>query len=353
MQVRVEQLPEEIERKGLSPVYLISGDEPLQLNEASDFIRHKAREQGVEERVVLDVANGFDWNRLIEENANMSLFASTRLIELRMGANKPGREGGKVLTEYAEHLAGKNILLITCNKLEKQVQKSKWYKSLDKVGVTTQVWPIDAGKLPNWIRQRIKKYNKTIATDAAQLIADRVEGNMLAANQEINKLCLLVDNEKITIDDIISAVTDNTRFDVFDLIECAYANEIKRLVRMLDGLKSEGMDPMTIYGALMWDYRRLCTMGYHLSNGVTLDKLFADYRIWDNKRKQAIKSILHRHDVKKLYELLKQANALDRTIKSAEKHTAWDALLSLLLAFSGHNINLATFNTAPKQILGK
>ena len=257
MQVRVEQLPDEIERKGLSPIYLISGDEPLQLNEASDFIRHKAREQGIEERIVLDVATGFDWNRLIEENANMSLFTSKRLIELRMGASKPGREGGKVLTEYAEQLAGDNILLITCNRLEKQVQKSKWHKSLDNVGVTTQVWSIDAGKLPNWIGQRIKKYNKTIATDAAQLIADRVEGNMLAASQEINKLCLLVDNGEITVDDVISAVTDSTRFDVFDLIECAYANETKRLLRMLDGLKNEGMDPMAIYGALMWDYRRL------------------------------------------------------------------------------------------------
>jgi DNA polymerase-3 subunit delta len=339
MQVRVEQLPDEIKRKGLSPVYLISGDEPLQLNEASDFIRHKARELGVEERVVLDVATGFDWNRLIEENASMSLFASRRLIELRMGTSKPGREGGKVLTEYAEQFAGENVLLITCNRLEKQVQKSKWYKSLDKVGVTTQVWPIDAGKLPNWIRQRIKKYNKTIAADAAQLIADRVEGNMLAASQEIDKLCLLVDNDEITVDDVVSAVTDSTRFDVFGLIECAYANETKRLLRMLDGLKSEGMDLMAIYGAVMWDYRRLCTMGYHFSNGVALEKLFADYRIWDNKRKQAISSILHRHDIKKLYELLKQANALDRTIKSAEKHTAWDAMLSLLLAFAGHNIN--------------
>ena len=342
MQVKVEQLPDEINRKGLSPVYLLSGDEPLQLNEASDFIRHKARESGVEERVVLDVAKGFEWNRLIEENASMSLFASTRLIELRMGASKPGREGGKVLTEYAEQFAGENILLITCNKLEKQVQRSKWYKSLDKVGVTTQVWPIDAENLPGWIRQRLKKYNKTIVADAAQLIADRVEGNMLAASQEIDKLCLLVDNDEISFDDVVSAVTDSTRFDVFDLIECAYANETKRLLRMLDGLKSEGLDPMAIYGPLMWDYRRLCTMGYHFSNGVTLDKLFADYRIWDNKRKQAIKSILQRHDIKKLYELLKQANALDRIIKSAEKHTAWDAMLGLLLAFSGHNINSAT-----------
>jgi DNA polymerase III subunit delta len=342
MHVRVEQLPDEINRKGLSPVYLISGDEPLQLNEASDFIRHKAREIGVEERIVLDVATGFDWSRLIEENASMSLFASTRLIELRMGTSKPGREGGKVLTEYAEQHSSENILLITCNKLEQQVQKSKWYKSLDKVGVTTQVWPIDAGKLPNWISQRVQEHHKQISKDAAQLIADRVEGNMLAASQEISKLCLLVDNEKITLDDVVSAVTDSTRFEVFDLIQCAYANETKRLVRMLDGLKNEGMDPMAIYGPLMWDYRRLCTMGYHFSNGVSLDKLFADYRIRDNKRKQAIKSILQRHDIKKLYDLLNQANALDRTIKSKEKHTAWDAMLSLLLAFSGHNINPAT-----------
>ncbi|RKZ69708.1 MAG: DNA polymerase III subunit delta, partial [Gammaproteobacteria bacterium] len=339
MQVKVEQLPAEINRKGLSPVYLLSGDEPLQLNEASDFIRCKARESGVEERVVLDVAKDFDWNRLIEENANMSLFASTRLIELRMGTSKPGLAGGKVLTEYAEQLAGDNVLLITCNKLEKRVQNSKWYKSLNKVGVTTQVWPIDAEKLPNWISQRIKKHNKTITADAAQLIADRVEGNMLAASQEIDKLCLLVNNDEISFDDVVSAVTDSTRFDVFGLVECAYANETKRLLRMLDGLKSEGLDPMAIYGPLMWDYRRLCTMGYHFSNGVTLDKLFADYRIWDSKRKQAIKSILQRHDINKLYKLLKQANALDRTIKSAERHTAWDALLGLLLAFSGHNIN--------------
>ncbi len=339
MQIRVEQLTAEIERKGLSPIYLISGDEPLQSNEAADFIRRKARESGIEERVVLDVATGFDWNRLIEENASMSLFANTRLIELRMGSSKPGREGGKVLTEYAEHLASENILLITCNKLEKQVQKSKWYKALDKVGVTTQVWPIAAEKLPSWLRQRVKQHNKAITADAAQLIADRVEGNMLAASQEISKLCLLVDNDEITVEDVVSAVTDSTRFDVFNLIECAYANETKRLLRMLDGLKSEGMDPMAIYGPLMWDYRRLCTMGYHLSNGTSLEKLFSDYRIWDNKRKQAIKSILHRHDIKKLHALLKQANTLDRTIKSAEKHTAWDALLSLLLAFSGHSIN--------------
>jgi len=339
MQLRVEQLPDEIERKGLSPVYLISGDEPLQLIEATDLIRRKAREQGVDERVVLDVATGFDWNRLIEESVSMSLFASTRLIELRLGACKPGRDGGKVLTEYAEQLSRDNILLITSDKLDKRVQQSKWYKSLNNVGVSIQIWPIDASRLPNWIRQRVQKYNKSIATDAAQCIADRVEGNLLAASQEIDKLCLLVDNPEITADDVISAVTDSTRFDVFGLIECAYANETKRLVRMLNGLKSEGMEPMDIYGAFMWDYRRLCSMAYHFSNGSTLDKLFDEYQIWDNKRKQAIKAILNRHDVKKLYELLRQANYLDRKIKSAEKQTVWDAMLVVLLAFSGHNIN--------------
>ncbi len=339
MQLRTEQLPDEIERKGLSPVYLISGDEPLQLNEATDLIRLKAREQGVEERIVLDVATGFDWNRLIEESASMSLFASTRLIELRMGSSKPGRDGGKVLTKYAEQLASNNILLITSDRLDKRTQQSKWYKSLNKVGVTIQIWPIDVTRLPAWIRQRVQKYNKHITDNAAQLIADRVEGNLLAASQEIDKLCLLIDNNEITADDVISAVTDSARYDVFELIECAYANETKRLMRMLNGLKSEGMEPMAIYGALMWDYRRLCSMAYHFNNGLTLDKLFAEYRIWDNKRKQAIKSILNRHNVKKLHALLRQANSLDRKIKSAEKHTAWDAMLTLLLAFSGHNIN--------------
>ena len=339
MQLRTEQLPDEIERKGLSPVYLISGDEPLQLNEATDLIRLKAREQGVEERIVLDVATGFDWNRLIEESASMSLFASTRLIELRMGSSKPGRDGGKVLTKYAEQLASNNILLITSDRLDKRTQQSKWYKSLNKVGVTIQIWPIDVTRLPAWIRQRVQKYNKHITDDAAQLIADRVEGNLLAASQEIDKLCLLIDNNEITADDVISAVTDSARYDVFELIECAYANETKRLMRMLNGLKSEGMEPMAIYGALMWDYRRLCSMAYHFNNGLTLDKLFAEYRIWDNKHKQAIKSILNRHNVKKLHALLRQANSLDRKIKSAEKHTVWDAMLTLLLAFSGHNIN--------------
>jgi len=338
MQLRAEQLPDEIERKGLSPVYLISGDEPLQLNEATDLIRLKAREQGVEERVVLDVATGFDWYRLIEESASMSLFTSRRLIELRMGSSKPGRDGGKVLTEYAEQLSRDNILLITSDRLDKRVQQSKWYKSLNKVGVTIQVWPIDTDRLPDWIRQRVQKYNKHITVDAAQLIADRVEGNLLAASQEIDKLCLLIDHNEITADDVIAAVIDSARYDVFELTECAYANKTKRLLRILNGLKSEGMEPMAIYGALIWDYRRLCTIAYHFDNGSTLEKLFAEYRIWDNKRKQAIKSILNRHNVKKLYELLRQANSLDRKIKSAEKHTAWDAMLTLLLAFSGVNL---------------
>lgn len=341
MQLRAEQLPDTIKRKGLSPIYLISGDEPLQLNEAADLIRQEAREQGVEERIILDVITGFNWNRLIEENANMSLFASKRLIELRMGSSKPGRDGGKILTEYAEQLADDNILLITCGRLEKQAQKNKWYKSLDKVGITIPIWPIESGKLSSWIRQRIKRHNKNISVDAAQLIADHVEGNMLAASQEIDKLCLLVDKNEISADDVISAITDSTRFDVFELIECAYANKTKRLLRILNGLRNEGMEPMAVYGALMWDYRRLCTMAYHYNNGIRLDKLFAEYRIWDNKRKQAIESILNRHHIKKIFNLLKQANALDRIIKSSEKHTAWDTMLTLLLAFSGHNINPA------------
>lgn len=338
MQLKAEQITRTIESKGLSPIYMVSGDEPLQLNEVSDYIRQKAREQGVEERVVFDVIQGFDWKSLIQENATMSLFSSRRLIELRLGTSKPGQEGGKVLIEYAAQESGDNILLITTAKLEKQVQKSKWYQALNKIGMMIQVWPVEVARLPHWIDQRAKKYNKRIDKDAAQLIADNVEGNMLAASQEINKLCLLIDDDQITVDSVISAVTDSARFDVFSAIECAYAGETKRLLRMLDGLRGEGLEPMAIYGALMWDYRRLCTLSHHLSCGVALEKLFTEYRIWGDKRKQAIRAILHRHPRKKLHALLRQANKLDKIIKSADRQIAWNDLVTLLLAFSGHDV---------------
>lgn len=338
MHLKPEQLASHLQRKGLSAVYLISGDEPLQLNEAADYIRQQAKQKGIQERIILDVGSDFDWRRLADESANQSLFSSNRLLDLRLGSKKPGLKGGKALHEYTIRPVGGDILLITSNKLEKQMQSSKWYKSLDKVGVTIQTWPIETDKLATWIQQRIQRYNKHLTQEAAQLIADSVEGNMLAASQEIEKLCLLINDDTISIDDITSAVTDNSRFDVFSLIENTYAGQCKRLMRIFHGLKNSDQEPIAIYGVLMWDYRRLCMLAENYANGTPLNKLFAEYRIWGNKRQQAITLILHRHSAERLYSFLQQANAIDQTIKSVEKHSAWDSLLRLLLLLAGYNI---------------
>lgn len=338
MQLALEKAMTKVERDGIPPIFMISGDEPLQMTEASDEIRSKARQQGITERVLLEVVTGFDWNKLIEESMNMSLFSSKRLLELRMGSSKPGREGSKILIEYAKKLNDANILLITAGKVDKQTQKSKWYTTLNSLGIMVQVWPIDFPQLPQWISQRVKKHNKSIDHDAAQCIADYVEGNLLVASQEIKKLCLLIGDDRITVEAVMEAVTDNARFNVFSLLECAYANEPDRLLRMLNGLKNEGIEPMAIYGPIIWDYRRLCFLAYHLSQGEKLNDLFAKYRIWGDTRKQAIRKVLHRHSVKHLYVLLTKANKVERMIKSSDKKMAWDALLALLFNFSGYTI---------------
>lgn len=337
MQLRSEKLLTHIQNKGLLPVYLISGDEPLQLNETTDIIRHQAKLQGIEERIILDVGVDFYWNRLADESANQSLFSNRRLLDLRLGKNKPGREGSKALSDYAQQLSSDDVLLISSSKLDKKNQQSKWYKSLDNVGATVQIWPIEADKLSSWIQYRFKRYNKSITQDIAQLIADSVEGNMLAASQEMEKLCLISNTDEISAHDVIAAVTDSSRFDVFSLIECAYAGQCKRLIRIFNGLKSEGQEPMAIYGVLMWDYRRLCMLAERYASGVMFNKLFAEYRIWNNKHQQAIQAIIRRYTVKQLYGFLQQANAIDKVIKSNDKHIVWDSLLLLLLSFAGYN----------------
>ncbi len=338
MRLRADQLLSNLKRSGLAPIYLISGDEPLQMMECADEIRQFARKHDFNERIVLDAGSNFDWNSLIEANANLSLFSSKRLLELRLGSTKPGKEGGKVLIEYAEQSSSDNVLIITASRLDKKNQQTKWYKALDKAGITIPIWPIELASLPDWIRQRVQKHDKQINTAAARLIADRVEGNMLAASQEIDKLCLLTEKNEIETNDVLSAVADSTRFDVFALIESALTGDLKRTMRMLKGLQSEGIDPAAVYGALLWEFRRLCSMAYHADSGKSLENLFTEFRIWDRKRKHAVKTVLHRHKTDDLHALLKTAIHIDRKIKSSDRVIVWDMLQSFLLSLIGKPI---------------
>jgi len=340
MRLRPDQLPAHLQKHGLAPVYLVSGDEPLQIQESLDLVRARAREEQAD-RSVLTVDKGFDWNRLWQENANLSLFANRRLIELRLGAHMPGREGTASLVEYAGQAANNdNVLLISMQKLDRRSQQSRWFKALDKAGVILQVWPIEISRLPGWITNRVRLAGRSIDREAAELIAERTEGNLLAARQEIEKLFLLVRENKITLADVHSAVTDNARHNVFDLIDHALNGNPARVAVMIRGLRLEGVEPISLYGAIMWEFRRLCSISAGIAGGVTEDRIFTEYKIWD-KKQTAIRSVIKRFNHTRLSGILAEAAMLDRAIKGAIKDDPWEMLEKFLFQVAGVRLQSA------------
>ncbi|MGH8120699.1 MAG: DNA polymerase III subunit delta [Gammaproteobacteria bacterium] len=335
MRLKAGQLSSSLKRNALAPLYLVSGEEPLQLMECVDQIRRHARQQGHTERVVFTVEPGFDWNTLPEETATASLFAPKRLVELRMGDSSPGKDGGAVLAQYAENPPADTVLIISAGKIDKQAQQSKWFSALDRAGVVVQVWPLVPEELPEWIGQRLAARGRSIDPQALVLLADQVEGNLLAAIQEIDKLCLLTDNEKISVVDVGNSVSDNARYEVFALLEAAMAGDAKRCARMLSGLRVEGLKPGEILRPLLWDFRRVCSIAVEAASGAPLNRLFSEYRVWNEQRKQSISLILRRCKPQQLHALLIQALRLERMVKSSDQVMAWQALLGLLLAIAG------------------
>lgn len=338
MRLRAGQLSSSLNRTGLAPLYLVSGDEPLQILECVDEIRGYARKQDYAERLVFEVEAGFDWNILLTETATASLFSPKRLVELRLGDTSPGKEGGAALTRYAEKPPADTILVISAGKFDKQAQQAKWFTALERAGVVVQVRPLTPEQLPEWIGERLKTRGKTIEPEALALLAEQVEGNLLAASQEIDKLCLLMEGARITAADVSNSVSDNARYEVFALLEAAMTGDARRCARMLSGLRAEGLEPINIHAPLLWEFRRVCSMASQAAAGSTLDKLFSEYRVWNDQRQLAIRSILRRCQPRHLHLLLTQALHLERKIKSSDKDMAWQALLGLLLAIAGKSL---------------
>ena len=336
MRLRPDQLNNHLQKSNLAPIYFVSGDEPLQKLECVDQLRMSARSQGYDERLVFNVDKSFDWHSINDASANLSLFANRRIIELRMNSPKPGKEGGKVLLDYAEQLNEDNLLIISSDKLDKSAQNNKWVKAIEKVGVLIQVWPVSPAQLPGWIQDRLLSKQKRITLDAARLIALRVEGNLLAAQQEIDKLILLIEKDDIDTEDVIAAVADSSRYDVFDLIDSAFLGNTNRTLHMLQGLRNEGTEPMALFGAWMWEFRRLCSIAHQYESGSNLESLFKSYRIWDQK-KRSMNAVLQRHSGQSFDRLLKFCATIDRTLKSSRREQAWDQFNTLLLAIAGVN----------------
>jgi DNA polymerase-3 subunit delta len=329
MRVYPEKLASHLQQQ-LLPVYLVSGDETLLIQECCDQIRQTARDQGCAEREIIDggVAN-FNWQDILHSASSMSLFAERRLIELRLPSGKPGTDGSKALCEYLEIASGDDVLLIVSGKIDKQSTNSKWYKALDNAGVTIQVWPIDASNLPRWLQQRVRSAGMNIDEDALQLLCDRVEGNLLAAVQEVEKLKLLATDDLITTATITAAVSDNARYNMFDMADNALLGKASTSLRMLHGLRAEGAEPPVILWSLVRELRTLYEVQLDCDRGQSAQQALKARRVWQN-RMPCMQAALARHNTRSLSLLLEQAAGVDGSIKGFAGGKPWDNLERLV-----------------------
>ena len=337
MKVYANQLDNHLNSRGLAPVVLVSGDEPLQMAECCDAIRAHAQRQGYLGREVLYVETGFDWGQLMEEANALSLFAEQRILELRLPNAKPGTQGAKALQAYCAAPAPDTILLITMSKLESAATKSKWYKSLDSAGLVVQVWPIERQQLPRWIEQRMGKLGLRAGANVAEILADRVEGNLLAASQEIEKLRLLYGEGMLQAEQLLDAVADSARYDVFGLVDVALLGDAPRVAKMLQGLRGEGEEPVLILWALAREVRTMLNIAYAARQGGVSDSLLGRHRIWD-KRKMAVRAALQRHNYSHWVQMLEQCAQIDRIVKGQARGNPWDELVALTMRIAGVNL---------------
>ncbi|MFJ4145034.1 DNA polymerase III subunit delta [Pseudomonas sp. NPDC089734] len=327
----------------LAPVYVISGDDPLLCQEAADAIRTAARQQGFDERQVFSADASFDWGTLLLAGASMSLFAERRLLELRLPSGKPGDKGAAALMEYCANPAEDTLLLISLPKLDGSAQKTKWGKALVEGAQTQflQIWPVDIGQLPQWIRQRLSQAGLAATQDAVELIAARVEGNLLAAAQEIEKLKLMAEDGQITVETVQAAVADSARFDVFGLTDAILNGEAAHALRILEGLRGEGVETPVILWALTRELRVLANLSLQYSQGIPLEKVFSSARppIWD-KRKPLMSKALQRYPAKRWSQLLMDAQRIDAQIKGQAAGSPWSSLSRLTLLMAGQRLPL-------------
>lgn len=330
MKLYPEKLAQQLDN--LKPVYVVGGEEMLLVEESLDHIRLAARQQGYTDREVMHVDKSFDWSQLYLAGASMSLFGSQRLLELRIPNSQPGKEGSKALIEYLDRLPSDTILLVVLGKLERGTRNAKWYKNLDAAGVSVECWPVDNQRLPGWIRQRLQQRGLRPNAQAVELLTARVEGNLLAAKQEIDKLALLLPDGQISAEDIAQAVSSSARYDVFSLIDAVLAADLPRVQRMLHGLQAEGAEPIMLNAMLIRELRSLTELRQKLDSGQNMDSVLQG--VWP-KRKGLLGNALPRYNMARLQGLLLRAGQVDRVAKGAETGNAWHALTNLVVAMAG------------------
>lgn len=331
MQLRFDALDGHL-AKTLAPLYVITSDEHLLALEAADKIRRAAKSQGFYEREILTVERSFKWGALLAANQSQSLFGDKKLIDLRIPTGKPGKDGGQALQDYVANLSPDNLTLITLPKLDWATQKAAWVGSLQQNAVYIDIPLVERNQLPGWISMRLSMQQQSADRQSLDFIADRVEGNLLAAHQEIQKLALLHPPGKLSFEQIHDAVLNVARYDVFKLNEAMLAGDVARLVRMLNGLKGEGEALPLVLWAMAEEIRTLLKLKSGMAQGRPLSALLKEYRIW-GPREKLMDPALRRVSLANLRAALQEASQVDKMVKGLRAKAfagdPWDALLQL------------------------
>jgi len=324
VQLRPEQLEAQL-TKSLSGVYTIHGDEPLLALEAADAVRNAARKRGFSEREVFEVGRGFDWSELCSSLASLPLFAAKKIVELRLPTGKPGNQGGEAIEAYCRKPGADVLLLVSLPRLDRATQSAPWFQALAQAGVVVEIWPLDRPKLPAWIAERLARQNQRAPRDVLDFLADRVEGNLLAAHQEVQKLALLAPAGELALETVQDAVANVARYDPQDAAEALLAQDTERYVRVIEGLRGEGEQPTFILFVLS----NVLFVLQAASRGGSLDAAFSQHRLFNKPLQRAVQAAAKRFTPEALDRAIAHAAGIDRAIKGVGSGEPWQAFIAL------------------------
>lgn len=333
MKLTYYQLEKQLAQK-LLPAYIISSDELILKQESIDLIRQKTKAQGFSERTHLVAESGFNWDELYNHLHSASLFAGKRLLELDLTRTLPNKVGGEILKLYGDHPPPDTILIIDIGKMDIKIAKSAWCISLEKTGALVTIWPIPNEQLPQWILKRAKNYKLNLPLNAARMLADYVEGNLIAASFAIEKLYLLAPKQEIDDKLIANIMIDESHYSIFDFVENCIGINTKKALYILEHLKSEGTEPALILWGLTREIRLLSEFRKHMEAGHRLEALLQKQRIF-SKRQEAIRRFLTKYSSKDCWHFMLRASEIDKIIKGASNECVWDALALFCLSIHG------------------
>lgn len=311
--------------KQLCPVYIVSGEEILLKQDAINLIRKAAEKRDFSERIRLSPEAGFDWEQLYTLLYSSSLLAEKKILELDFRDSLPNKTASEILKDYAKKPSADVIIIIDLGKIDDKISRSAWYQTLEKLGISLTIWPIPREQLPKWIIDRAKKFKLDFTQDAALLLTDYIEGNLIAAAQTIEKLSLLNPQKSIDSGLIHSLLTDESHFTVFDLTENLLTGNKARSLHILEVLQQEGIEPPIVLWALTRELRMLAEMAKQLKTGVSYESLYQKNRIFA-RRQQAVRRFLTKSNETDCWQLLQSAAHIDTIIKGAAPGQSWDAL---------------------------